>query len=681
MFNNLTKTCSGADATWEILPMLAGAFLLGCLLCWLIRKLRDFDNTPKGGNKHDQKHINQHENQHYQDLDSNNQAGSQTYQNTQKSSLYGSDSVMVSPNKPQQAHQSYSARKPGEDAKPQSDYSTPRIDDLTKISSIDKNVESLLRSKGIKSYIDLRDASHDKLYAIMDTPDFNIPKNEVETWPHQSSLAAKGEWKKLRDYQSFKERSRQTIAPSASKHPGTTSSAERAKSTTPASLHIKDTREISKKTTGDDTHHSNSPSDNIEKDTLTKIAGITPDIEKTLNAKGIYTYNQLHQTQHDTLKNYLASHNQGGKTIDTESLLQQAELAKDAKWDELEEYQDYLTIKRSHLSSNTPATLFSEDSDDFSNNDKIVNLNDSKKQDDLQKIEGIGPKIEEVLNKNGIKTFEQLHKSNRNTIKSYLDSAGPQFKMHEPESWPHQAGMAYRGEWDKLREYQDFMVGGRDDVVSLTNSHKAALSNNKGDTIDSNDDLTKIEGIGPKIKKVLNSHGIYTFEQLHKTTRNTLKNYLNEAGPQFKMHEPESWPHQAGMAYRGEWKKLREYQDFMISGRDDIMSLSSASDNASQADDATDSREEASITTDYVDDLTKIEGIGPKIEQLLNEAGILNFAQLKSADHDTLKAILDNAGPQFKMHEPESWPKQADLADKGEWKKLEALQDTLIRGR
>ena len=678
MFNNLTKTCSGADATWEILPMLAGAFLLGCLLCWLIRKLRGLDNPPEKGNRNHE-HDNTHKNQLYQD--SKKTTGSQTYQNTHKASLQGSASASASreekTNGLQQAHQSYTVRKLGETN--QSDYSTPRIDDLTKISSIDKKVESVLRGKGIKSYIDLRDASHEKLYSIMDTPDFDIPKNEVETWPHQSSLAAKGEWKKLSDYQSFKERSRNVTArtKSGSKRPGT-STTSKAESVASSSLHIKDTRD-SKEKTDSSVNQDNPTGDNIEKDTLTKIAGITPDVEKTLNKQGIYTYSQLHQADDDTLKNYLASHNQGAKSIDADSLLQQAELAKDGKWDELEEYQDYLTIKRSNLSSNTASTLSSGSSNDFSSNDKIVNISDNKTHDDLQKIEGIGPKIEEVLNDNGIKTFEQLHKSNRNTLKSFLDKAGPQFKMHEPESWPHQAGMAYRGEWDKLKEYQDFMVGGRDDSISLTKSHKESLSNDLDDGIDNNDDLTKIEGIGPKIKEVLNSHGIYTFEQLHKTTRNTLKNYLNAAGPQFKMHEPESWPHQAGMANRGEWDKLKEYQDFMVGGRDDIMSLSSASDKSLQKNDS--NNNEASTTTDYVDDLTKIEGIGPKIEQLLNEAGILNFAQLKSASRDAIKAILDNGGPQFKMHEPKSWPEQADLADRGEWKKLEELQDILIGGR
>lgn len=81
------------------------------------------------------------------------------------------------------------------------------------------------------------------------------------------------------------------------------------------------------------------------------------------------------------------------------------------------------------------------------------------------------------------------------------------------------------------------------------------------------------------------------------------------------------------------------------------------------------------------DDLKKIEGIGPKIEKLLNEAGITTFGDLAKAKKKTLKDILDAAGPRFKMHDPATWTKQATLADKGQWEKLQALQDELKGGR
>ncbi|GAB4255462.1 MAG: hypothetical protein Kow0027_22160 [Saprospiraceae bacterium] len=81
------------------------------------------------------------------------------------------------------------------------------------------------------------------------------------------------------------------------------------------------------------------------------------------------------------------------------------------------------------------------------------------------------------------------------------------------------------------------------------------------------------------------------------------------------------------------------------------------------------------------DKLTKIEGIGPKIESLLKEAGIVSFADLAKAKAADLKAILEKAGNRYKMHDPTTWPQQAALAAKGEWDKLAKLQDELKGGK
>jgi molybdopterin-containing oxidoreductase family membrane subunit len=81
------------------------------------------------------------------------------------------------------------------------------------------------------------------------------------------------------------------------------------------------------------------------------------------------------------------------------------------------------------------------------------------------------------------------------------------------------------------------------------------------------------------------------------------------------------------------------------------------------------------------DDLKKIEGIGPKIASLLNEAGIMSFADLANAEVENLKTILVNAGSRFQMHNPGSWPQQAALARDGKWDELKELQDRLDGGK
>ena len=81
------------------------------------------------------------------------------------------------------------------------------------------------------------------------------------------------------------------------------------------------------------------------------------------------------------------------------------------------------------------------------------------------------------------------------------------------------------------------------------------------------------------------------------------------------------------------------------------------------------------------DDLTKIEGIGPAIAKALGAQGIITFADLASKDPGTLKTILEEAGSQFKMHDPATWPKQSDMAAKGEWDALKKWQDELDGGK
>jgi predicted flap endonuclease-1-like 5' DNA nuclease len=81
------------------------------------------------------------------------------------------------------------------------------------------------------------------------------------------------------------------------------------------------------------------------------------------------------------------------------------------------------------------------------------------------------------------------------------------------------------------------------------------------------------------------------------------------------------------------------------------------------------------------DDLVKIEGIGPRIAQLLYDNGILTFSQLAATPTDRLDTILRQAGPRFRLADPASWPEQARLASDGAWDQLKIFQDRLSAGR
>lgn len=81
------------------------------------------------------------------------------------------------------------------------------------------------------------------------------------------------------------------------------------------------------------------------------------------------------------------------------------------------------------------------------------------------------------------------------------------------------------------------------------------------------------------------------------------------------------------------------------------------------------------------DDLTLVEGIGPKIAELLINAGITTFAQLASAKPTAIKSILETAGKRYQMHDPATWPKQAALARDGKSAELAKLQSELKAGK
>ena len=80
------------------------------------------------------------------------------------------------------------------------------------------------------------------------------------------------------------------------------------------------------------------------------------------------------------------------------------------------------------------------------------------------------------------------------------------------------------------------------------------------------------------------------------------------------------------------------------------------------------------------DDLTKIEGIGPKMQAALKAAGITTFARLAQASEDELRAAIEAAGMRF-APSAKTWAEQAAFAARGDWDGLAAFQASLTAGR
>jgi predicted flap endonuclease-1-like 5' DNA nuclease len=384
--SDVTQNYTQQDATLEILVMLGGAFLLGCLLCWLIKSLVKRNKHSRGRHTRTSKHQTVH-NVVNADQNESSQVGNSSRQ----------------------------AR--AVEGQPTSNYATARIDDLTKISGITPEVQNLLKHEGIMSFTDLRDAKNETLIL---TSGMDSDPKVVETWHHQSSLAAKGQWKKLTEYQNFTQRAR---------------------------------------VASDMSNHKDNGGSNAKGDDLKKIEGIGPRIEDILNSHGIYTFKELRETDRDTLKSYLVKADSRFQNNETESWPHQAGMAEKGQWEELKIYQEF-------IDEDDDESLYSDHPSDVSLTTKRApfsnNVSNITENDDLKKIEGIGPKIEELLNKNDIYSFSNLKEINEEVLKSILEKAGPQYRMHDPKSWPEQAKMASNGDWGTLTEYQDFLLGGRE---------------------------------------------------------------------------------------------------------------------------------------------------------------------------------------------------------------------------
>jgi predicted flap endonuclease-1-like 5' DNA nuclease len=335
-----------------------------------------------------------------------------------------------------------------------------------------------------------------------------------------------------------------------------------------------------------------------EREDLTQIEGIGPKTAALLNEAGIYNYAQLADTPVARLREIMAAAGPRYRLIVPDTWPAQARLAAEGQWDELQVLKDCIV------------------------GGVIV-------EHDLTKIEGIGPKIQDLLYEDALVNYHQVAAAPVERLQGVLDAAGPHYRMADPATWPEQARLAAEGQWDELEKYQIDLKGGR-----VTE-----------------EDLTRIEGIGPKIEGVFNEAGIINYWQLADTPVSKLEELLEAAGPAYRTADPSTWPEQARLADENKWDELQALQDRMSGGHADKQ------------------------------DLTKIEGIGPKIASILQDAGILNYALLADAPVERLREVLAAAGSPYRAADPATWPQQARLAAEDKWDELQALQDHLTGGR
>jgi predicted flap endonuclease-1-like 5' DNA nuclease len=161
------------------------------------------------------------------------------------------------------------------------------------------------------------------------------------------------------------------------------------------------------------------------------------------------------------------------------------------------------------------------------------------------------------------------------------------------------------------------------------------------------DDLTLIEGIGPKSAEALKAAGIATFAQVAKLSPAELEKAVKDQKVRL-VGTAEHWPRQAEIAATGDLTALEDYQR-RLKGET------------------------------VADELTLIEGIGPKSAEALKAAGIATFAQVAKLSPAELEKAIKDRKVRL-VGSTETWPMQAELAAKGDLSGLEALQARIKGG-
>ena len=176
--------------------------------------------------------------------------------------------------------------------------------------------------------------------------------------------------------------------------------------------------------------------------------------------------------------------------------------------------------------------------------------------DDLAPIEGIGPKIAELLIQADIFTFADLAKTASARLQEILQDGGPRYNRADPITWPEQAALARDGDWSALETLKDELRGGK----------RTETAHKPGATFD---DLTRIKGINtdraiyfdetiPRYREETAEYA--TFEMLSKLSPADFAEMMNIEEANLNSTLVDSWPKQAELAATGKWDELKKYQ-------------------------------------------------------------------------------------------------------------------------
>ena len=175
------------------------------------------------------------------------------------------------------------------------------------------------------------------------------------------------------------------------------------------------------------------------------------------------------------------------------------------------------------------------------------------------------------------------------------------------------------------------------------------------------DDLTVLTGIGPKYAAALSTAGMATYAALADANEPKIRAALAAANLTTPTNA-HTWPQQARHAADNDWHGLMKYNQKQAGAKAAAASKAKSKSNGTA---------KAAPPPAKPDDLTKISGIGARMEMILNDGQIMSYDQLAHTSAKDLRLIVA-AGGALPPSALKSWPAQAAYAKKGDWDGLSA---------
>jgi predicted flap endonuclease-1-like 5' DNA nuclease len=166
--------------------------------------------------------------------------------------------------------------------------------------------------------------------------------------------------------------------------------------------------------------------------------------------------------------------------------------------------------------------------------------------DDLLKIKGIGPKLNEVLNGLGVTRFDQIANWTTDDVDKVDDHLGAFKDRIGQEEWIPQARLLAAGnhaEWSRIYDTAGGAAAAAGAVAMTAIGIPAAVGNP--------DDLLQIKGIGPKLNELLISLGVRRFDQIANWGASEIGKVDEHLGAFKGRIDRDRWVEQAGLLASG----------------------------------------------------------------------------------------------------------------------------------